>query len=291
MLTAWWIYRRLGGGARSLNDPQSAVLFVLVVPGLTALLFAALHAFVGQATLGDWADFPQRMAQVWLSQALGFLAVAAPLLTAATPWLVRRGLVRPEAPTRQQSAESGHAGADPLTRGDAIEIAGLALGAGLLALLLACTYGRQGLGGLAAVGCAAAVDRLGQLAPGTARRRFDGRRRRRVPLVLPGVVSGRTPRDGTSSLSRAICWRCAAPACWRRRRPVGCRINETRYRQMVTHVPVVVYSGRLLPGQRGRLDAEVTLVSAASGAMLGCPPEHLLGDHQRWLEARPPGRS
>src|SRR5665213_2057031 len=41
VLAAWWAYRRLGGGARALNDPQSAVLFVLVVPGLTAVLFAA----------------------------------------------------------------------------------------------------------------------------------------------------------------------------------------------------------------------------------------------------------
>ena len=28
------------------------------------------------------------------------------------------------------------------------------------------------------------------------------------------------------------------------------RINEMRYRQVVTHVPVVVYSGRILPGGR-----------------------------------------
>jgi hypothetical protein len=55
-LAAWWVYRRLGG-ARSLNDPQSAVLFILVVPGLTAVLFAATRAFLDAAALGVWTDF------------------------------------------------------------------------------------------------------------------------------------------------------------------------------------------------------------------------------------------
>jgi|GEM_PF-2868541 len=110
-LAAWWAYRRLGGGARALNDPQSAVLFVLLVPGLTAVLFAVAHVVLVGVVLEEWTDFPQRLAQWWLSRALGLLAVAPPLLTAATPWLVRLGLIRPETATRKQSADAGHAGA------------------------------------------------------------------------------------------------------------------------------------------------------------------------------------
>src|SRR5262249_50030755 len=41
---AWWVYRRLAQGARRLSDPRSAMLFVLLVPGATAGLFAALRA-------------------------------------------------------------------------------------------------------------------------------------------------------------------------------------------------------------------------------------------------------
>jgi PAS domain S-box-containing protein len=66
----------------------------------------------------------------------------------------------------------------------------------------------------------------------------------------------------------------AASASW-------LRSSERRYRQLVAHVPVVVYSVRLAGNPPV---AEVTLVSAASNALLGCSPEQFLGDHSRWLE-------
>ena len=51
LLAAWWAYRRLGG-ARALIDPRSAVLFVLIVPGLTAAAFAVARAGLACAVLG-----------------------------------------------------------------------------------------------------------------------------------------------------------------------------------------------------------------------------------------------
>src|SRR5207244_7889920 len=64
------------------------------------------------------------------------------------------------------------------------------------------------------------------------------------------------------------------------------RQSEARYRRVIGQVPVVIYSARVRdPSRPGRVpDAEVTLVSAASDGLLGCPPELLLGDYQqRWL--------
>jgi PAS domain-containing protein len=70
----------------------------------------------------------------------------------------------------------------------------------------------------------------------------------------------------------------AASASW-------IRVSELRYRQVVVHNPVVIYSARVhRPGVVGRPGVEVTLVSAASDGLLGCPPEDLLGDFDRWLE-------
>ncbi len=278
---AWWVYRRRGGGGREpLNDPQSAVLFVLVVPGLTAVLFAAARALLQAAVFGAWADFSQRLVQLWLSQALGFLAVAPPLLTAATPWLVRRGLVPPETPAQKQSADGGHAGADPLTRGDAVEIAGLALGAGLLALLLAWSYGRQGLEGwqpLRRCRCcwSSGPAYAKAMQP---RRRFDGGCCRRFSPVDRGVFYGRRRLDGKhcSYPRQSVGLLCGA-------RPVGRCCGRLGPRQRDALPPDGdARAGRGLQRPigarpaRGRLDAEVTLVSrGASGTLFGCPPERI----------------
>jgi PAS domain S-box-containing protein len=64
--------------------------------------------------------------------------------------------------------------------------------------------------------------------------------------------------------------------------------SEVRYRQVLAHLPVVVYSVRFRePGRQPRsadVSAEVVLVSAASQRLLGCPFQELLGDYGRWLE-------
>ena len=281
VLAAWWLYRRLGGG-RALGDPSSALLFVLLVPGLTAAAFAAARAVLTAAAAGDWADFSLRVLQFWLSRSLGLLTVAPPLLTAATPWLVRRGQVRPESAIAKQSAESLHAGATPLTRGDGVEIGGLALGAGVLALLLAFTYGRQELEGWQPWGAALLLVVWASLRQGQRGGVLTAAMGAVLPLCVLGLLPGLPSRYAILIQGNllALCGAgllAAAAAGW-------VRISEMRYRQVVTHVPVVVYSGRILRGGGDRPAAEVTLVSAASESLLGCPPEALLGDHQRWLE-------
>ncbi|HEY7157559.1 MAG TPA: PAS domain S-box protein [Gemmataceae bacterium] len=63
--------------------------------------------------------------------------------------------------------------------------------------------------------------------------------------------------------------------------------GENRYRQVMAHLPVVIYSARFRradgPPLAGDLDAEITLVSDASKVLFGCPDEELLGDYEHWL--------
>ncbi len=279
VLAAWWAYRRLGG-ARALGDPRSAVVFILIVPGAAAAAFAGARAGLACAATARWFDFGSLMAQTWLSQSLGLLTLAPPLLTAATPWLVRRGLVRPEVVSEKPTTAVGHAGADRLTRGDAVEIAGLALGAGLLALVLVCTYGRQVLEGWQPWGAPLLLVVWASLRQGQRGGVLTASLAAALPLCFLTPLSALPPPyalliQGNLLALVGAGLLAAAAAGW-------LRINEMRYRQVVTHVPAVVYSGRILAGDRPA--TEVTLVSDASCALLGCPPEQLLGDHRRWLD-------
>jgi PAS domain S-box-containing protein len=274
-LAGCWLFLRVARSGRRLVDPRSAVEFLLLVPGCAGALGAASRAAVAlaAATPLTMAD----LAALWLGHALGMLAIAPPLLACLTPWLIRQGFTA-EDPEGAAPLLPGPIGADNLTPGDAVEIGGLAICAGGLGLLLALAPGhqllagwqmwgaplllivwaslRQGLRGGTVVACAAVAVPLAVLAIGPTH----------APLSLLLQVN-LLAQAGTGLLV-------AASASW-------LRSSERRYRQLVAHVPVVVYSVRL----RGNpAIAEVTLVSAASTALLGCPPDQFLGDHGRWLE-------
>ncbi len=320
LVLGWWLYHQLAEGARTFSDPRSAILFLFLVPGVAGILAASGHAAVSRALgLGD-GSFVGPLMDWWLAWVLGLMALGVPLLVLGTPWLVRCGLARPEAvstrPERTEGVLRWPVAVERLGRGDWMEIAALALGAtafslralvqmttlpdGSLELALRGEWGawhlwgaplllivwaslRQGLrGGTVAAGAAAVVPLLVLTAfvPGAA-------------LSLPVSL----PVRGSLLAQCAAGLLVASSATW-------IRINETRYRQVVSHIPVVIYSARLDPEVRGpRCDffgrpdhptsehrppisarAEVTLVSAASETLLGCPPEQLLGPHDRWLE-------
>jgi PAS domain-containing protein/integral membrane sensor domain MASE1 len=274
-LVGCWLFLGVARGARRLSDPRSAVEFVLLIPGLAAVTGAIARA--GAAAACGASPTAVGVTALWLGHALGLLVVAPPLLVCVTPWLVRRGLT-PEEPPDSAPLLPGPVGADGTTPGDAVEIAGLALCAGGLGLLLALAPGHRVLAGwqvwgaplllivwaslrqgLAGGSCVAGVAVAVPLAVLTAERTKTP-----LGLLLPGNLLAQA---GTGLLV-------AASASW-------LRSSERRYRQLVAHVPVVVYSVRVA-GTPAR--AEVTLVSAASAALLGCPPERFLGDHRRWLE-------
>lgn len=274
-VTGCWFFLNVARAGRRLGDPRSAVEFVLLVPGFAAALGAACRAVVAAG-----CGVPLTVTGItglWLGHALGLLVVAPPLLVCLTPWLLRHGFTAEDVPDAAPLLP-GPVGADRLTFGDIVEIAGLAFCAGGLGLILALAPGhrvlagwqtwgaplllivwaslRQGLPGGTSVACAAVAVPLAVLMAATTP----------VPLIL--LLQGNLlAQAGTGLLV-------AASASW-------LRSSERRYRQLVAHVPVVVYSVRLAGNPP---TAEVTLVSAASIALLGCPPDRFLGDHRLWLE-------
>ncbi len=275
MLAAAWRAFRRAGGQPDLRDPWSAVLFLLV-PGAVLGLFALLRALPVWLAGGDFS-LPREAATYWVGQALGVFALTPPLLVLLGQWGVggewgaKDLFLRSPLPTPH-----------PPRLADWLEVAALGVGTALIGVLIILTQAprqpggwqlwgaplllvvwagmRQGLSGAtlaAAAGAAAAAEVLGRLdlAPP-------------APLL---VQANLLAQCATALLV-------ASSAGW-------VRHSEARYRQVVSQIPVVLYSARLLapfrPGQPPR--AEVHFVSPPSPAILGCPPEALLGDYEHWL--------
>jgi PAS domain S-box-containing protein len=273
---SWWFYRR-AGGTRQLNDPRSATAFLLIVPGLVSGLFAALQALNAHG----WQSidsFSRYVLSLWVGRDLGIVAVAPPLLAVATPWLVHYRLASPE-PSEPRFAVHPRF---TWTMGEVVETVGLAIGAGVLSVLLAVlhiddpqahwhwwgilllvivwTSLRLGLRGGTIVAGVATF-----LALGVAVQRAD------TTEVLNPLRANLLAQCCTALLI-------GASADW-------IRGNEARYRQVVGQIPVVLYSGRFLrtPAPGSRPEAEILFVSQAASKILGCEPEELIGDFHSWL--------
>jgi PAS domain S-box-containing protein len=275
---AWWCYHHLARGARRLADPRSAILFLLLVPGLVTGLLAIVRAV--PVAWADPGSFRPAVLTFWASNALGILSIVPPLLVCLTPALLRYGW----AVVEKRAAESELRGAEfpvALRQGDWLEIIGLALGTTVLScqivatqevvswqlwtlplLLIVWASLRQGLRGGTVV---AAVSTSVALFCAT--------------LWLPGQAAV-TPLQGYLLAQCSTALLVGVSFSW-------IQASEARYRQMVEHVPVLLYSARLVDraGRQVRPQAfEVTFVSAASEALLGCLPRELHGTLERWLE-------
>jgi PAS domain S-box-containing protein len=285
----WWLFQGPCRGARTLSEPRSATSFLFLLPGAAVGLWSLLHLLLAHLLgVGTTEAWREEVSAFWLSRALGLLIVAPPLLVGLTPWLVRRGLALPEKVVPELAppdapVEVGRGG-EWLTRKDAVEIAGLAVGTTVLTwlavqsglqepvgwqlwgtplLLIVWASLRQGLRGstlVASVSAGVPLLFLGE------------------PVLRPWIA---VLLDGNLVAQCALALLAASSAQW-------VRLSENRYRQMMAHVPVVIYSARFLRTgpqgpQAGSRSAEVTLVNAASKTLLGCPPQHLLGDHENWL--------
>ncbi len=280
---AWWCYAAWAGGSRRIHDPRSATTFVILVPGAAAGLAGGLLALV-RLSSGDAAGTLGGVAaSVWLSHALGILILAPALLDLVTPWLVRRGLAIPDPAESRPGVES------PLrwSRGGAVEAGGLALAAAVLGGVLAALHAHAGevnwhLWGLLLLIVVWASLRRGLAGGGAAASAAA-----LVALATAGVLGAGAAE--TTALRGNLLAPCAtallvgASAGW-------IRASETRYRQLVGHLPVVLYSARLHvhadpagTASGSLLEAEVILVSPASRAVLGCDPEALIGDYRLWL--------
>jgi PAS domain S-box-containing protein len=130
VLAAWTLYHSLGGGSRSLGDPRSAMLFLMLVPGvavgLTALLLAvaAWGLDPGPSSLLRW------LCLYWLSHALGVLVLTPPLLATLTPWLVRNEFALSVGPAQAADAPETR----PMDWGDLVMFGVIAMMMALLTL-------------------------------------------------------------------------------------------------------------------------------------------------------------
>jgi PAS domain S-box-containing protein len=290
---AWVLYRSAGRCSRGLSDPRSVVVFVLVVVGLVPLLVAGL------CTGGRWLfpepDFPgfaAGLAAAWLSQALGLVILAPVLLVTATGWLVREGYAASEPADAADILQRGAEAERPST-GDWIETFGLAASAGILGLVLAALKARLTVDVWQLWGAPLLLIVWASMRQGMRGGTVTAGAAALLPLLLNASPASRTALLLQGNLV-ALC----AAALLISVSTTWVRASEARYRQVVTHVPVVLYSGLIRPAREGGVGpagkhedrrgravprAEVTLVSAACRSLLGCPPERLLGPFENWL--------
>jgi PAS domain S-box-containing protein len=275
-LAAGWVcYHTLGRGSRRVNDPRSATTFLLIVPGAVAAVAALARA----GLIGADSYWPM-VRHLWLGHAVGFLTLAPPLLLIGTPLLTRAGLLRPGSGEEDENWIDLY---DRNTPGDYLELGGLALGAVLLGQLLTASHLteqvvnwhlwgilllvvvwaslRQGLRGGSLAAAAAALSALPVVVPAAA--------------TTPAFVALQGNLLSLASTALLV----GASSGW-------IRASELRYRQVVGHIPVVLYSARVRqPAVRGKPpQAHVLLVSAACRQIFACAPADLLGDYDIWLQ-------
>ncbi len=294
---SWWLYHHVARGSRWLDDPRSATVFLLLVPGLVAAAAAGLQAGFWQATKLDPPPFLASAAAAWLSRMVGILAVTPVLIVAVTPVLLRYRLVTLELPP----SYFGEREAVRIRVGDRIEVAGLTFATSMLGLLLlwaqvqgnptlwilwaGClilivwTCVRQGVRGGCV--CASAAS---------------------VIVIAAAQMVGHAPAQlqGTLLAFCSAALLVGVSVSW-------IRANETRYRHVVSRIPFVIYSARLPygmpslvapeqeePRRDSRMEigvgpaiskiADVMLVSPASAGIFGVEPAALIGPFANWLE-------
>lgn len=294
---SWWAYRALARGSRWLEDPRSCVLFLMLVPGLIAAGFALIEALLWTALRAAAPPLWPLFGVLWLSRILGLLVPMPLLLVLGTPWLSRHQLITVEPPVGVRG--------NPWHRwsaGEVVEVAGLALSAVVLALVLLglaeqrdpqglppwSLWGvgliivvwsalRQGLrGGAVVAGVSSLVALLVAQWPGLA-------------PADPGPLQGYLLALCSTALLVGV------SAGW-------IQASEARYRHVVSELPLVLYSARLplpmpsplaagarrdskldAPGPTISRQAIVTLVSRASEQVFDCPPEAMTGPYTHWL--------
>lgn len=292
---AWWAYHRLAGGSGRLQDPRSATIFLLIVPGALAAAMACVQALSWAWMAGITHNFWSVAGALWMSRALGILALAPPLLVVATPFLVRARFVPPEPPAKLP----GGTEPEDWTLGEAIETLGLCLGTAILAVVLVLLHVGQGPG-WTLWGVSLLLVVWSALRQGLRGGSLAAAASAVLALVVASVhqvtAAEFSPLQGNLLAQCSTALLVGASAGW-------IRASEARYRQLVGHIPVVLYSARLPrevrvapPHSHGARpesrqieqlilqQAEVTLVSSASVQIFGCPPDDLLGSFADWLQ-------
>lgn len=297
---SWWLYHHVARGSRWLDDPRSATIFLLLVPGLLALSTACLQALAWWIAFDRAAPLAMLAARFWLTRMLGILAVTPILIVAVTPLLLRYRLVMLELPP----SFFGEREAARARVGDRIEVAGLTFATSLLGLLLlwAHVQGNPTVWMLWA-GCLVLIVWT-CVRQGLRGGSFCASVTSVVIIAAAQVVGADGPAQiGIQGSLLAFCSSAllvGVSASW-------IRASETRYRHVVSRIPFVVYSARLphgiptlvTPDQDGprrdsKVDihigpaisklADVMLVSPACATIFGVEPAALIGPFALWLE-------
>ncbi len=289
---SWRVFRDRAKASPWLHDPLSATLFLIIVAGLVPLMFGSLDAFAAtrRQVVFVWSDFWFQASTSTLSRTLGVLSIAPVLLVVVTPLLHHlRALDEPR--SKPFSIRDW-------TWGEGVEIAGLIFANLVLDILMTRLHVERGFPGWALWGASLLVIVWAAIRQGL----------RGATLVSAcGIIAALTvaqaqgvspsifsPLQGNLLAQASTALMVGASVGWIRDR-------EVRYRHVVGHIPVVLYSVRLqrglptfdpekkmLPRQMPRgsqvvEEAEVTLVSPASKKVLGADPEILAGPFVSWL--------
>ena len=291
---SWWVYHRLAKGSRWLEDPLSGMLFLVIVPGMVAALFALAQAGLAETLHYFPEPFGPLFARLWMNRILGVLVPLPALLVLVTPGLVRRRII--DVPTPVNTL------ANPWQRwstGELVEVTGLALSSAVLVVILLdlqlppgllpwSLWGvgllivvwsavRQGVRGSSMVIATTGVVAL-SVAPWLALEQADA-----------GQLQGYLLAQGSTALLVGV------SAGW-------IQASEARYRHIFTEIPLVLYSARLplpqnvrrptgsrrdsrpdLAGPAVSHEAAILLVSPASQQVFGRSPAELTGPYQHWL--------
>ncbi|HEX3314355.1 MAG TPA: PAS domain S-box protein, partial [Gemmataceae bacterium] len=300
MAVAWWLYSRIAHGSRWLEDPRSAVLFLILVPGLVDLSAAALQTFWTTA-IDPSAGFSQRFGTLWISRSLGVLVLVPFLWAVVTPLCQHYRFLDDVKP----KPFSIHV----WTLGEVLEIVGLVFGNGLLALIQLVLHRRQEFAVWPMWGLALLLvvwSSIRQGLRGGATTAFAGCV---VALLLatfirygPGEFS---PLQGNLLSQCSTALLVGSAVGW-------IRLSEAKYQQVVGHIPLVLTSVRLVHGSGALLprvaphpprptdrpeikrnpqvakDAELILVSQMAKTIYGVEPADMLGPYERWLELTNP---
>lgn len=279
VLAVWGYYHGVLGGSRRLGDPRSAMLFLIVTGSLTGIfgfLFSLPPWLLMPAPRPGLMDI---VGDFWLAHALGIFAVTPPLLSALTPWMARRRLILPLAPADQDEMD----GPRRVSARDVIEVGILSVGLAVLGLLQAIMRLHPELPQWHLWGVSLVVIVWASLRQGLVGGTIVASSSVSLVLLVLGLLRRNVPPDNFWQLN--LVGQCGAALLvasaghW-------IRLSEARYRQVVTRIPVVLYSARI---KRAALDgrtpplAELTFVSPAARDLLGTEPDELTGEYSRWL--------
>jgi PAS domain S-box-containing protein len=298
---SWWLYHCVLRGSRWLDDPRSATEFLIVIPGVLSALAAVVQGIVWRSLQpADESVWPL-IAVLWLSRMVGTLVVLPFLLVVVTPLLLRWRLVTVDMPT----AFFGETLASLPRRGEWIELIGLTFATTVLAQLLLQAHLLNNMGGTWTLwGCCLVLLVWICIRQGLRGGCFAaGITSAGVLVTAEFLHLSATPLSALQANLLAFCSTAllvGVSSSW-------VRANEARYRHVVAHIPVLLYSARMPHGipsliaseqhapmrdskHDGHLGssisrmANVLLVSPASQLILGSPPEALMGPYARWLE-------